>query len=423
VPATSFPIPSLLRKKEVLILIGALLGIGSGFLESSLLQNIADGFSKLFMNFLKLVSLPIIFLSIVSNLSGLGSLTEFKVLGRKVLNYALLTTFLAACVGLVFVLFIDPANTSLMKNQESTAASNLNLMDYLIQFIPDNFFKAFTTGNVIGIVVLSFALGLSILMLPLSQRESLHRAFDSLFSALLKMVEAVLYIMPFAVWAFIVLLMRDLDQDLDNIQPPLHIGPDIQVKLQLTDIALYLFCVVGANLVQAFLILPVFLKLKGIAPFQTAKAVFPALSLAFFSKSSSASLPTTLRCAEQNLGLSKRVTFFSLPLCSTINMNGCAAFILVTVLFVTGSQGVLFTPIELAGLTLLSIIGAFGNAAVPMGCFFVASAFLAIMGMPLHIMGLIVPVYALIDMLETAINVWSDVCITAVVDRDIHKEG
>tara|TARA_A100000171_G_C2136135_1_gene150387 strand:+ start:656 stop:1117 length:462 start_codon:yes stop_codon:yes gene_type:complete len=144
--------------------------------------------------------------------------------------------------------------------------------------------------------------------------------------------------------------------------------------------------------------------------------MLPALSLDFFSKSSSAALPTTLRCADSHLGLHKKVIGFSFPLCATININGCASFILVTVLFVTGSQGFIFSPFELLGLTLLSIIGAFGNAAVPMGCFFVASAFLAIMGMPLHIMGLIVPVYALIDMLETAIKVWSDICITAVVD-------
>ena len=130
-----------------------------------------------------------------------------------------------------------------------------------------------------------------------------------------------------------------------------------------------------------------------------------------------------MRCAEENVGISRRVASFTLPLCTTINMNACAAFILITVLFVSMSQGMTYTLPEMGLWIILSTIAAIGNAGVPMGCYFWASAFLATMNIPLHILGVILPFYTLIDMLESAINVWSDSCVTAIVQKEISQEN
>jgi len=100
-------------------------------------------------------------------------------------------------------------------------------------------------------------------------------------------------------------------------------------------------------------------------------------------------------------------------------MNGCAAFILITVLFVSMSEGVLYTYPEMGLWIILSTVAAIGNAGVPMGCYFLASAFLAAMNVPLPILGVILPFYTLIDMLETVINVWSDACVAAVVQEEV----
>ena len=110
---------------------------------------------------------------------------------------------------------------------------------------------------------------------------------------------------------------------------------------------------------------------------------------------------------------------FSLPLCITINMNACAAFILITVLFVSQSNGVVYSPLELVAWIFVATIAAIGNAGVPMGCYMLSSAFLAAMGIPLHLLVVILPFYAFIDMLESGINVWSDSCVTAMVDKDL----
>jgi Na+/H+-dicarboxylate symporter len=154
-----------------------------------------------------------------------------------------------------------------------------------------------------------------------------------------------------------------------------------------------------------------------------AKGMYPALSVAFFTKSSAAALPTAMQCAEENIGISRKVASFSLPLCTTINMNACAAFILTTVLFVSMSQGMTYTLPEMGLWIILSTIAAIGNAGVPMGCYFLASAFLAAMNVPLNILGVILPFYTMIDMLESAINVWSDSCVTAVVDQEVKQES
>jgi len=179
---------------------------------------------------------------------------------------------------------------------------------------------------------------------------------------------------------------------------------------------------VSANLIQAFVVLPILLKVKGISPLKLFKQMSSALSVAFFSKSSSASLPMAMTCAKEKAGLSEKVTNFSFPLCTTINMNACAAFILITVLFVSMVNGVQYTLPEMILWVLMATIGAAGNAGVPMGCYFIASAFLAAMNVPLNILGAILPLYTLLDMLETAINVWSDSCVTSIVDQETKGE-
>jgi Na+/H+-dicarboxylate symporter len=179
----------------------------------------------------------------------------------------------------------------------------------------------------------------------------------------------------------------------------------------------------SANFIQAFLILPLLMWYKGISPMQTFKGVIPALTLAFFSKSSSATLPTTINCVQNNLNVPKKLSSFTLPICTTINMNACAAFILITVIFVAEVNGYTFSLSEMFIWIFLATGAAIGNAGVPMGCYFMATSYLVSMNIPLHVMGLILPIYTIIDMFETAINVWSDVCITQVINKEYNGEN
>ena len=145
----------------------------------------------------------------------------------------------------------------------------------------------------------------------------------------------------------------------------------------------------------------------------------PAILTALFTKSSAATLPVTISSAEQRLGIHPNVSRFVLPICTTINMNGCAAFILVTSLFVMQQGGTPITFGIIAQWILISVISAIGNAGVPMGCYFLTLSLLSGTGAPIAILGIILPIYTIIDMVETAENVWSDSCVATIVDHEV----
>lgn len=386
-----------------------LLGVLTGYLHEPFLFRVAETVSQIFINLLKLVSLPIIFLSIVSTAAGMENLEQIKLLGRKVIKYTVLTTLIAATVALGLFILIDPVRGAIATAaviEGSKAVSQPSYLSFFIQIVPSNIIQPFNENNVIGVLFLAMLFSFAIISLPSQHRNVLHSFFSGLYAAVIAITRWIVAIMPIAIWAFITLFMRDLKEGLD-------------VK----SLALYLTCVLSANLIQAFIVLPSMLKLKNISPLKLAKGMYPALSVAFFSKSSAAALPMAIRCAEENMGISRRVASFTLPLCTTINMNACAAFILTTVLFVSISQGVTYTYPQMGLWIILATIAAIGNAGVPMGCYFLASAFLAAMNVPLHILGVILPFYSMIDMLESAINVWSDSCVAAVVQKEVTLES
>lgn len=378
----------------------------AGYLHLPFIYAIATALSDLFISLLKLVSIPIIFLSIVSTVSGMDNVHEFKRLGKKVVKYTLLTTYIAALIALLVFIVIDPVRSPInTAGAQHIEADQKGYFTYLLQVVPSNFVQPFSENNVISVLFLAILFSLATLALPDQNRTVLHSFFSSLYAAIMKVTTWVVRLIPLAVWSFITLFIKDMREGM-NIE----------------SLALYLACVVVANLIQGFVVLPLFLKSKGLSPIKLVRGMLPALSLAFLTKSSSATLPTAMRCAEENVGISPKLTSFTLPLCTTINMNACAAFIFTTVLFVSMSHGIAFSMPEMLLWTFVATIAAVGNAGVPMGCYFLSSAFLAAMNVPLHVLGVILPFYAMIDMLETAINVWSDSCVLAVVDKEVKQE-
>lgn len=392
------------NKKSFLLLLGSIfLGIIAAASGQVFFLKGAEVIASLFMNFLKMLSIPIVFLSITSTLSGMKNHSEIGSLGRKVFTYTLLTTIIAATIGLALFLVVQPSIKmgAVDAVRITTPPTTDTYVSFLWKIIPSNVVQVFLENNVIGTAFIGCLLGLASTHLPEENRISVHQIFSSLFTLILKVAEGIAYLIPLGTWAFTVLMFKDISST-NNF------------KL----LGMYLLTVVGANLVQGFIILPVLLKYKGISSIKLAQASLGALTLAFFSKSSNATLPLTLKCAEEKAGIRSKVAHFSLPLCTVINMNGCAAFILITVLFVSTIHGHVFSVLDLGLWVVLSTVAAIGNAGVPMGCFFLASMFLVGMDIPLNVMGLILPFYAFIDMLETSLNVWSDLSVTAIVDRE-----
>lgn len=384
--------------------IAVILAIAAGFLNLPIVYTLANGISDIFMNLLRLVSVPIIFLSIISTVSGMDNISEFKNLGKRVVKYTLLTTFIASLLALGIFLVVDPVSANLnFSDTNAVPTMQKGYVDYLMQAVPSNIVKPFSENHVIGVLVLAILFSLAILALPDENKKTLHAFFSSSYAMVMKLTSWIVLWIPLAVWSFVTLFIKDMRNG-----------------LEIKSLALYLACVLLANVIQGFVILPALIKFKGISPLKLAKGMFPALSVAFFTKSSSATLPMAMRCAEERVGISKKLSSFTFPLCTTINMNGCSAFILTTVLFVSMSQGMTYSPLEMVLWAFVATAAAVGNAGVPMGCYFLSSAFLAAMNVPLNILGVILPFYAFIDMVETALNVWSDSCVVAVVDNEVN---
>ncbi len=385
--------------------IAIVLGLLAGFFPQPVVFSVAEAISDLFMNLLKLVSTPILFLSIVSVASGMENMKAMAKMGRKVITYTLITTILAATVALIVFLVINPVQGVTTSATMIDVANQGSYWTHLLNVVPSNMVQPFAENNVMSVLVIAFIMSLGMFAIPSNQREILHGIFSSFYSLFMKITQAIVRFIPIALWAFITLFIRDL-----------------QEGLEITTIGLYLLAVLLANVIQGVIVLPLLLKAKGVSPKMLFKAMAPALTVAFFTKSSSATVPSAVRAAVDRGGMDQKVASFAFPLCTSINMNGCAAFILITVLFVSMLNGMSFSFFELILWIFMATLAALGNASVPMGCFFLAGAFLAAMNVPLQIMGVILPFYAFLDAIETALNVWSDSSVAAIVDKELKSK-
>lgn len=383
------------------ILLAIILAVLAGWWQQPLILKCADALAEVFVRLLKLISLPMISLSLLATISSVGE-NSLSSMGKRIVTYTILTTTIAATIALLMYTVMQPVFH--LNEIAVGAATKVDYLKELIKVIPSNLLEPFLEGNVVSILLLSLLLGFGITKLPKEQRLPLHQLLQSLFLIMMQITRWIVGFMPIAVWAFTTTFVVELNKG-----------------LSISELGWYLGAILSANLIQAMIILPIFLWWHGIPVRQAFLKMLPALSFAFFSKSSSAALPTAIDCAERSLGVSSKVARFSFPLCTSINMNACAAFILITVLFVAQSHGVQFSAPEKITWIFIATIAAIGNAGVPMGCFFIASALLSTMNLPLTLMGIILPFYALLDMLESAINIWSDSCVTLAVNQK-HQE-
>ena len=216
------------------------------------------------------------------------------------------------------------------------------------------------------------------------------------------MIKALLYVLPIGILAFAG-----------------QLSAQIEAGVIVGALGKYTAVVIGGNLIQFFIVIPLFLLFRGLNPVDVFRKMSPAVAVALFTKSSAATLPVTLASAEDNLKAHPAVARFVLPICTTINMNGCAAFILVTSLFVMQNAGMELTMGTMVAWLFIAVLAAIGNAGVPMGCYFLTLSLMSSIGAPIGLLGIILPIYTIIDMIETAENVWSDASVCAMVDHDL----
>ena len=369
---------------------------------------ICDKVSDVFLRLMKLLCLPIVFLSIATTISKLNALSEKRREFVCILSYTLLTTIIAAIIGLIMFLVMfgsNPDNVAHnIQGEPKQELSFLEFANHLEKLIPTSIFEPFIHGNIISITLMALIFGMSGIVLPKREKRIFNDFLSTSYLVMINIVRRFVPFMPLISFAFLYGLLNDF----------------FSFSLE-RGILLYLIAVIGANLIQALLVLPSILASHKIPIIDNLKAISPALIFAFLSKSTSASLPLSLQCAEEKMGIQSHIARFAYPICTMINMNGCAAFILVTSLYVLTDSGASLGFYDYAFMTSIAVLAAVGNAGVPMGCFFMTTAILTSMSANLELLGVIFPFYILLDMLESVVNLWSDTCVTLIVNKKENK--
>jgi Na+/H+-dicarboxylate symporter len=392
----------------VALVLGGILGWMNIPTLNALFNFIASVFTRLF----QFVAVPTIALAVMTTLSALGAKKETRQIFGHALVYTLLTTISAAAVGLALFLWIAPGNlpADVIGAGASKVPQNLvqhmSYYDHFLSVIPNNILQPFLSGNVLSILFIAAAVGLALAFMPKTEnRDTLLKGILGAQEVLFTLIRALLWVLPLGILAFAA-----------------QLSAQVAAGVIVGALGKYTAVVIGGNLIQFFIVLPLFLVARGLNPVKVFRRMSPALAVALFTKSSAATLPVTIASAEQNMRINPSISRFLLPICCTINMNGCAAFILVTSLFVMQNAGMELTPAGMIAWLFVAVLSAIGNAGVPMGCYFLTLSLMSGIGAPIGLMGIILPIYTIIDMIETAENVWSDSCVASMTQNDLRRE-
>ena len=306
-----------------------ILGVLNGLYPTEIGREAATFFSDVFIRLLKFISVPIIGVTICLTIAKLGSGTSQKRLWQKTFLYTISTTVLAALTAAGLYLILKPENVSQVAEGTDPGLSDFGgYLDYFVSIIPDNPLAPLVQGKVLSVLLIAIVVGVAIRHIADKlQRETVINFLGGLQSIIFFIIKWVIFFLPLGIFGFTTNCILDFANG-----------------VALGGLGTYFTIVVVANAIQGLIVLPLFLMAKGLNPLKAAKAMFKALAVAFFSKSSAGTLPVTMSCAENNLKLSPKVSRFVLPICTTINMNGCAAFILTTVVFLMQNNGVEVTP-------------------------------------------------------------------------------
>ena len=408
--------------KQLVIWVAAL-GIGAvlGSLGVKGLNEFMDFVASAYTRCFQFVAVPTVALAVITALASLGDGRNMGKVFAKTFSMTVLTSLLAALVGLGLYLLVQPGalDPHAIQSVSADTAAKVSawaehpdtVYGHILNAIPNNLVNPFLTGNVLPIVFIAAGLGLAIAFLGKTSEnvQALKKCLCGLQEVFFGMIKGLIWALPLGIVAFAA-----------------QLAAQMSAGVVIGSIGKYVLVVLGGNAIQFFIVLPLICYLRGVNGYKVMRQMSPALLMALFTKSSAATLPVTVATAEANMKAKPWIARFILPLCCTINMNGCAAFICVTSLFVIQNSpecGIVLTLPTMLVWSLIAVICAIGNAGVPMGCYFLTLSLMAGVGGNLMILGVILPIYTIIDMIETAENVWSDCCICAIVNKGEKDNG
>lgn len=392
-------------------LLALALGLAAGFLLRALPGNITDqltalckGCQTMFLSSIKMIVGPLVLCSIAASIAGFSDIKALEKIGLRVFGMYLFTSFLALLVGLgVYTAFpirgSFQASTAGAESIIQTAQSfSVSLLDTVVGIVPDNPVKMLLDTNMLQIIFFAILLGVSI-SLSGQYRQGAVYALEGLNTIFSRMTGLIVRFMPAAVFCSIAILT-------------VSTGASTLLSL-LRWLGLLYLAYVGMLVVYSVLLL-----VRGrISPRLFFRAVSPVMITAFTLRSSNATLPTTMDTAEKRLGIDRRLYSFSLPLGATINMDGNCITLIITALFMARSYDLPITSSVLFGLIISIMTLSIGAPGVPNGCLVCIAFLLPQLGLPLESVGIIVPLYALVEPMQTVINCTGDTVVSTIVAK------
>jgi len=381
------------------ILIGLVLGVITGLILNRQVEILAL-VGKMFIDLLKMLVGLIVFSSLVVGMCHISDPKKLGRIGLRTILFYVVTTIIAICFGLGIVYAIRPGeNLHLTLPMGHGNGATLSLIDFIFSIVPSNPFAAFTEGNILQIIVFGIFFAFAI-NLAGERGKPILGFIESLSEVMAKLTHVVMKLAPYGVFALIATAVGD-------------IGSKVIIPLFWA-----VGCILAACLLQIAIIFTLSLRYLAkveIAPFF--KGMKDAIVVAFTTSSSSATLPVSIECARDHLGLSPDISGFVLSLGSTINMNGTAIGQAILAIFIAQAYGIEVSFVSLFVLMFTTLISAIGTAGIPGSGLVMLSIVLNAMGLPLEGIALVAGIDRLRDMFATVVNILGDAVAAVYVAK------
>ncbi|WP_321323811.1 dicarboxylate/amino acid:cation symporter [Thiomicrorhabdus sp.] len=355
----------------------------------------------LFLNALKMIVVPLVVSAIITGISSVGSQGGFGRLGMKTLGYYVATSFIAILIGLVLVNIIQPGVTGnpppqIEANEHITQAvqgkSAGDVVEVFLRMIPTNIVNAASQGQMLGLIFFSLLFGFFMTQLKGEVANTMNNFWQGIFDVMMLITGLVMKFAPLGVFGLVAASVAKTGFD------------------QFGNLALFFMTVVAALSIHFFVVMPIILRVFGGIknPWLHYQAMAPALLTAFSTSSSSSTLPVSLNAVEHRAGVSNRVTSFVLPLGATVNMDGTALYECVAAIFIAQLFGVQLDFATQLLIVFVALTTSIGVAGIPSASLVAISIILVAVGLPAEAIGLLLVVDRLLDMMRTAVNIFSD---------------
>ncbi len=407
---------------QILIAIGLAAGFGAVVPESFSLGPVSPHailtfLGTLFLNALKMIVVPLIISSIICGVASAGTGENLSRMGSKAIGFYVLSSLLAILVGLALVNFTqpgivngEPAHEQLNLSSPEELAQSLkkiegrdggDIASVFLRMIPTNIFAAAADdGQMLGIIFFSLLFGFYMMRVQSDRAKALQTLWQGVFDVMMDITMLVMKFAPIGVFALVAKTI--MSTGFGAFWP----------------LMIFFATVVVGLFLHTFVTMALLLRyLGGINPVDHYRAMFPAMLTAFSTASSSATLPLTIECMEKTAGVSNKTTSFVLPLGATINMDGTALYECVAALFIAQAYGLELSVSQQFLVVVTALLTSIGVAGIPAASLVAISVILAAFNLPLEGIGLLLVTDRVLDMLRTAVNVFSDSCCAAIIAK------